>query len=85
MCPDIGLRLFEIRGILDVEIAGWLWMSTNGYFALVRICVGTTSVDFGSYSSKSIFCALPNKLAKQVRKITKNRFRFMIFNIESLI
>src|SRR5215831_4498574 len=29
----------------------------NGYFARVGLCSGTTSVDFGSYSSIDIVCA----------------------------
>lgn len=45
----------------------------------------TTSVDLGSYSSKSIFCALAGISARQARRIARNMVRRMIGNIDCLI
>src|SRR5262245_25927246 len=40
----------------DMSRSWWLWTSMKGYFARVGLCSGTTSVDFGSYSSIDIVC-----------------------------
>src|SRR5262245_30772664 len=40
----------------DMSRSWWLWTSMNGYFARAGLCSGTTSVDFGSYSSIDIVC-----------------------------
>ena len=36
------------------SVSWWLWTSMNGNFARLTSCPGTTSVDFGSYSSTVI-------------------------------
>src|SRR5262245_60491739 len=45
----------------------------NGYFARAGLCSGTTSVDFGSYSSIDIVC--PAAAAGQTMAAARNRPR----------
>ena len=62
------MTCMPIRSISDTSFAAssadmsrswWLWTSMNGYFAFCGWCSGTTSVDFGSYSSIDIVAPGP--------------------------